>query len=126
MVSDDGGFRLAWAATFNGEQDVYYGRKTLGGTAVGEGSSVSVALLSADANPFSQSTTIRYIVPQDVHVTLDVYDVLGRRVSTLVSDDHAAGSFHTQFDGQDLTAGVYFLRLNAGDFADTKKVLLLK
>jgi len=126
MVSDDAGFSLAWAATFNGEQDVYFARKNLGSTAVGDASSISVALMSADSNPFTRSTTIRYVVPQDVFVTLKVYDALGRKVATLVSDEHAAGSFHTQFDGRDLPAGIYFCRLNAGEFEDSKKLLLLK
>jgi hypothetical protein len=126
MVSDDAGFSLAWVGTFNGEQDVYFGRKTVGGTAVGDGSSISVTLLSADANPFTQSTTIRYTVPQVAFVSLNVYDILGRRVTTLVSGNHSTGSFQTQFDGRDLPAGVYFLRLNAGNFGDSKKMLLLK
>ena len=126
MVSDDAGFSLAWAATFNGEQDVYYARKTLGSTAVGESPFLSAALMQADSNPFTESTTIRYVVPHDAKVTLKVYDVLGRKVSTLVSGQHAAGSFQTQFDGQNLSGGVYFLRLTAGDFNDSKKMLLLK
>ena len=86
----------------------------------------SVALLSADSNPFAQSTTIRYIVPQDVFVTLKVYDALGRKVATLVSDEHTVGSFQAPFDGRNLPAGVYFLHLNAGSFEDSKKMLLLK
>ena len=83
MVSDDQGFNLAWAATFNGEQDVYYGRMTLGATAAGDTPAAPLALLNSDPNPFTASTTLRYKVPVAGFVSLEVYDALGRRVATL-------------------------------------------
>jgi hypothetical protein len=127
MVSDDAGFRLAWAATFNGEQDVYFGRKLLPGVAAGEGVALaSVAFLESSPNPFGLSTTIRYGVPRDAFVTLRVYDALGREVATLVQAERRAGSHAARFDGRDLPSGVYFCRLTAGELVRTSKALLLK
>ena len=126
MVSDDVGFSLAWAATFNGEQDVYYGRKTLGVAAAEETQVASLALLVADPNPFTSSTTIRYDVPRDAFVTLTVYDMQGRRVATLVSSQRLAGSHQVYLDGRTLASGVYLCRLSAGASHDTEKLLILK
>ena len=127
MVSDDAGFRLAWAGTFNGEQDVYFGRKAMPVVAVGEGATpASVALLQCAPNPFSLGTTVRYAVPHDAFVTLKVYDAVGRQVATLVANERRAGSYEMQFDGRNLASGVYFYRLTAGDFRATEKVLRLK
>jgi len=126
MVSDDTGFSLAWAATFNGEQDVYYGRKTLGITAVDETQDASLALIVADPNPFTASTTIRYDVPRGAFVTLAVYDMAGRKVATLVSSSQSAGSHQVQLDGRTLASGVYLCRLSAGTSHDTEKLLIVK
>lgn len=122
MVSDEQGFRLAWAATFNGEQDVYFGRKVLVPTSVGADAPAATALLRAEPNPFEGSVTIRYLVPRDAHVTLKVYDALGRSVATLVSGERRAGSYEAQLDGRDLAGGIYFCRLTAGSFQDTAKI----
>ena len=126
MVSDDAGFSLAWAATFNGEQDVYYGRKTLGVSAAEETQVASLGLLVADPNPFTSSTTIRYDVPRDAFVTLTVYDMQGRRVATLVSSRRLAGSHQVHLDGRTLASGVYLCRLSAGASHDTEKLLIVK
>ena len=71
-------------------------------------------------------TTIRYEVPRDAFVTLKVYDTLGREVATLVSGELPAGSYRARLDGRDLASGVYFYRLQAGEFQATQKVLHLK
>ena len=124
MVSDEFGFRLAWAATFNGEQDVYFGRKIVTPVGVAEATGpVPLALLQSLPNPFDRSTTIRYTVPRDAFVTLGVYDALGRKVKTLVSNERRAGTYQTELDGRNLAGGVYFYHLRAGEFGDTKKVL---
>jgi C1A family cysteine protease len=77
-------------------------------------------------NPFNPITTIQYQIPQKNHVTLKVFDVLGREVVTLVSEQKPAGAYTIQFDGSGLTSGVYFYRLQAGAYVNTKKFLLLK
>lgn len=84
------------------------------------------ALLQNYPNPFNPSTTIKYNLPIDAHVTLKLYDVLGREVLTLV-DEQAKGGYHsTTLDASRFSSGVYFYRIQAGDFSQTKKLILLR
>jgi hypothetical protein len=76
-------------------------------------------------NPFNPSTMIRYALPQRSHVTLSVYTMLGQQLATLVSGDQNAGYHEVKFDARNLSSGVYFYRLQAGNFVQTKKLLLL-
>jgi hypothetical protein len=77
-------------------------------------------------NPFNPSTAIRYELPKSSHVTLSVFDVLGRDVSVLVNEGEQPGVYSVRFDGSGLASGMYFYRLQAGDFVQTRRLLLLK
>ena len=77
-------------------------------------------------NPFNPSTTIRYDLPKASHVTLKVYSVLGQEVAVLVDVDRPAGAYSVQFGTGRLASGVYFYRMLAGTFAQTKKLVLMK
>ena len=77
-------------------------------------------------NPFNPSTEIRYQIPEVSRVTLKVFDVLGREVSTLVDEVQDSGFKSVKFDAGGLASGVYFYRLTAGGFADTKKLTLIR
>lgn len=79
-------------------------------------------------NPFNPETTIRYSLPIAGYVTLKVYDLLGRETKTLVSEFKQAGSYNSQFSilNSQLAAGVYFYQLKVGNFAATKKMVVLK
>lgn len=77
-------------------------------------------------NPFNPTTNISYTLPSAQTVTLKVYDLLGREVATLVNERQNAGNYIVQFNGANLASGVYFYRLQAGSFVDTKKMMLLK
>ena len=77
-------------------------------------------------NPFNPSTTIKYELAKSSHVSLIVYDILGRQASVLVNERREAGVHEVKFDGSNLASGVYFCRLQAGDFVQSKKLLLLK
>ncbi|NWF50996.1 MAG: T9SS type A sorting domain-containing protein [Ignavibacteriaceae bacterium] len=77
-------------------------------------------------NPFNPSTTIRYQVPDFSFVSLIVYDLLGNKIKTLVNEEKPAGKYEIEFNSVDLPGGVYFYQLNAGSYAETKKMLLLK
>jgi hypothetical protein len=77
-------------------------------------------------NPFNPSTTIKYDLPKDSKVSLKVFDILGREVSTLVNGEEKAGFKSVEWNGTGFATGVYFFRLQAGDFTATKKLLLLK
>jgi hypothetical protein len=77
-------------------------------------------------NPFNPTTVIKYQTPTNNHVTLAVFDVLGREVATLVDEFEGAGFKSVQFNAGGLSSGVYYYRLQAGSYAETKKLLLLK
>ena len=84
------------------------------------------ALQNCFPNPFNPSTKIIYEIPKQSNVLLKVYDILGNEVSTLVNEMQAAGSYQIVFDASELSNGVYFYQLNAGDFVQTKKMILMK
>jgi hypothetical protein len=77
-------------------------------------------------DPFNPSTEIRYDLPEDAHVLLKIYDLLGREVATLVDGLETSGYRTVRFDASTLPSGVYFYRLEAGVFVDVKKMLLMK
>jgi len=77
-------------------------------------------------NPFNPTTTIKFDLPKDGLVTLDIYDILGRRITTLINENKIAGSYEQIFDASSLASGVYVYKLQAGDFINFKKMLLLK
>jgi len=77
-------------------------------------------------NPFNPITSIKYALPEDVHVVLRVYDVLGRVVATLVDQYVKAGWHEVIFDASVLSSGVYFYRMTAGDFMHVRKLLLMR
>ena len=69
---------------------------------------------------------IRYEIPKESFVSLKIYDVLGREVKTLVNEDKPAGSYEINFNAASLSSGIYFYRIKAGSFVQTKKLMLLK
>ncbi len=86
----------------------------------------SFALSQNYPNPFNPSTTIGYQLPTASLVSLKMFDVLGRETATLVNEAKESGSYTVTFDASNLTSGVYYYRLSAGTFTETKKLLLLK
>ena len=77
-------------------------------------------------NPFNPTTNIRFTVPKDVNATLKIYDVSGKEISTYLDSYIKAGSYNAPFDGTNLSSGIYYYRLTAGDFSETKKMMLVK
>jgi hypothetical protein len=77
-------------------------------------------------NPFNPTTSMQYTISNRQFVTLKVYDLLGREIATLVNEEKPAGEYEVEFDGSNLTSGIYFYRLNAGEYSATKKMILLK
>jgi hypothetical protein len=76
-------------------------------------------------NPFSQTTLIRFIVASASHVTITVYDLLGKKVSVVYDGDRPAGPYEVTFSSAGIASGVYFYRMQAGDFESTRKMLVL-
>ena len=77
-------------------------------------------------NPFNPSTLISYQLKANSFVSLKVFDLLGREVKTLVNEEKPAGSYSLNFSAVDLPNGVYFYKLTAGNFSETKKMMLVK
>jgi beta-glucosidase len=82
-------------------------------------------------NPFNPVTTIKYSIPSGANremgiVTLKIYDMLGREIATLINENKAPGVYEVQFDGSNLSSGVYFYRLEHGRNSQVKKLILLK
>ncbi len=76
-------------------------------------------------NPFNPSTVIRYSIAHASSVELKVFDLLGKEIKLLVTGRQEAGSYQVKLDSQGLTAGLYFYRLRAGEFCDTKKMIII-
>ncbi len=87
---------------------------------------VSFALLQNYPNPFNPVTSIQFSVSSNQWVSLKVYDVLGNEAATLVNEKKPAGFYRVSFDAKGLASGVYFYRLQAGNFAATRKLLLVR
>jgi hypothetical protein len=77
-------------------------------------------------NPFNAQTQIKYALPEASHVLIEIFDLLGRRVATVVNQDMPAGYHETTWNTQGISSGVYFYTIRAGDFVDMKKMILLK
>ena len=77
-------------------------------------------------NPFNPSTVISYQLPVSSNVILRVYDVLGKEVATLANEEKPAGNYEIEFSADGLTSGIYFYKLQSGEFVETKKMLLMK
>ena len=89
------------------------------------------ALLQNYPNPFNPTTTLRYDIPENSHVTITIYDMLGRQVKTLINQTQDAGFISVIWDatndfGKPVSAGVYLYQIQAGEFVQTRKMVLLK
>jgi hypothetical protein len=86
----------------------------------------SFVLDQAYPNPFNPSTTIRFSLQHSGSTTLEVLNIMGGRVTTLVSENLSAGSHQVVWNAEGYSSGVYFYRLRAGAFIQTKKLILIK
>jgi hypothetical protein len=77
-------------------------------------------------NPFNPTTSLQYAVGSRQFVTLKVYDVLGTEVAILVNEELSAGKYEINFDGSELSSGIYFYQIKAGNFIQTRKMILIK
>ena len=87
---------------------------------------IEYALLANYPNPFNAKTNITFALPRDSRVTIEIFDLLGRSVDILLNREMPAGLHSVIWDSADQSSGMYFYKIQAGDFVDTKKMLLLK
>jgi hypothetical protein len=77
-------------------------------------------------NPFNPTTSLEFKVSSLAFVSLKIFDVLGKEVATLVNEHRPAGVYRVHWDASSFSSGVYFYQLRAGDFVETKKMVLTK
>jgi hypothetical protein len=77
-------------------------------------------------NPFNPRTNISFLLPKSGNVSLKIFNIVGQDIATLVNEKMDVGSFNIDFDASNLNSGIYFYRLVAGKFTETKKMILLK
>ena len=77
-------------------------------------------------NPFNSSCAIKYSIPKSSQVSLKIFNTLGEEIATLVNEEKSAGTYELTWNAANIPSGVYFYRLQAGDFVQTRKMILLK
>lgn len=87
---------------------------------------VDYALEQNYPNPFNPATTISYQIPASGQTTLKIFDLLGKEVATLVDSYQQAGRYQVMFNAKNLSSGIYFYRLDSGNFSQTKKLIMMK
>ncbi len=112
--------------------DSLYVLYNLGGGTVGikdldnEEIPVAFSLAQNFPNPFNPTTTIQFSLPQAGNISLKIFNLLGEEVKTLVNDFKQSGKHSVQFNANNLASGIYFYRIQAGNFVETKKMILIK
>lgn len=127
MVSDECCAHLAWANTLNGEQDVYYTQINPWFVGIDDVNLPSESVsISSYPNPTSGSVSVKYELIEHVNVKIAVYDVYGKLIKELVNTKQEVGSYSVQFDGSNLSDGIYYCRIEAGSNTDITKIALVK
>jgi len=112
------------------DMGAYGGGAPAGPTAIGDDQIVSMPseffTVSSYPNPFNAQTTISYQLPEASHVTVDIYDGLGRKVRTLVNETQSAGKHNIAWEASDMASGLYFYRIQADNYKAIRKMALLK
>jgi len=115
-----------WVADFANNRVVRYNVSSLVSVRLGSFPVTKFELQQNYPNPFNPTTNIKYQIPNSNHVSLKVFDMLGREVATLVDEPKSAGTYTVDFAATKLSSGVYYYRLTAGSFAQTKKMIFTK
>jgi len=127
-ISTDGQYIVGYGLNGVTNQNEGYLLAVNGISAVDESQSAPDGFLLSQnyPNPFNPSTSIGYRISDRGFVSLNVYDVLGNEVATLVNEEKSAGSYEIVFDAKELTSGIYFYTIKAGSFVETKKMILIR
>ncbi len=84
------------------------------------------AIFTNYPNPFNATTSIEYNLPNSADVIIEIFDILGQKVETLIQGEQPAGYYHVVWDAKYRSSGVYFYRIQAGEYSQARKMLLLK
>jgi hypothetical protein len=126
MYSDEAGAHLAWAATFNGEQDVYYSVIKPSYVRIAEhNKNMDIAMLENFPNPFRDKVTIRYNLLKNSFISLKVFSLNGKEIATLINESQQAGMHEAIFSASGLESGVYYYRLQTSGSTETRRLVLL-
>ena len=96
------------------------------GNPTSESNPTAFHLYQNHPNPFNPLTIINYSLREDGHITLAIYDILGRKVSTLIDERKSAGNHSVEFNASNLPSGVYVYKLISGNYTASKKLILLR
>ncbi len=105
---------------------IYQGGFNVGIMPIGNEIPAKFSLNQNYPNPFNPTTTIKFDIPFSSLVKIAIYDISGREIQTLVNEQLQSGTYETQWNASSYSSGVYFYRLSAGDFSETKRMLLIK
>ncbi|WP_337871646.1 T9SS type A sorting domain-containing protein [Ignavibacterium sp.] len=126
----DSAMHIVWNDGRDGNPEIYYKKNSTGGTVSIENDNSELpnnfSLTQNYPNPFNPSTKISWQSPVSAHQTLKVFDVFGNEVATLVDEYKPAGSYEVEFNAKALSSGIYFYKLQASSFTETKKMIYLK
>jgi len=133
MISDNEAANLAWAATFNGEQDVYYSRIQVEKpmqTHDASSNNSTITLYQNQPNPFNNSTQITYNIKRPAYLKLEIFDMIGNKIKTLCNSYQLPGHYSVEWNGKDekgidLPGGIYFYRLYSDNNTLLSKRMLL-
>jgi hypothetical protein len=127
---DDNTIGVAWIDTRTGGDEIFYRKMTIPATPVTKVDDISLPsefmLYQNYPNPFNPTTTISYQLSVSDHVSLKVFDMLGKEVAALVNETNDAGTHSAQFNAANLSSGMYFARLSSSGKTQIRKLLLMK
>jgi len=131
VVVSDSAVHLIWQDNPANNDDIYYKKNPTGNiitdvVCISNNTPNEFKLNQNYPNPFNPNTSIQYAIASRQFVQLKVYDVLGNEIATLVNEEKPAGMYNVQFTMNNVSSGIYFYQLRAGDFLETKKMILIK
>ena len=126
ILTDSGSVNVIWEDSLNGKIQLFgIGASVITGVKDNR-NTMTYHLFQNYPNPFNPSTTIKYQIPKESNVTIKIYDVLGREVSTLLNTEQKVGEHEVEWNANGFASGIYFYQIKAKNFIDTKKMLLIK